>query len=163
MGWHADEKNLLGFTSGSLKNRKLGFYMAIRASMDVFQSSDAYWETTNNNSLAESIDKNKTFNGTSYDRVAFGTFGITKKIIYPFWIYAGAGICVNSQVKEFEHNNSGKIEYVNNKDQQFMAVNPELGVQVHLGFLTVRYGLNKPLTPFFKEEYMQHFGVGFKF
>lgn len=163
LGWHADETNLLGMMSGSLNNRKLGMYVALRVSDDIWQTGDAYWETNNSNSLVGSPDKNKKHNGKSYDRVFFGTIGITKKITYPFWIYAGAGVCINSQVKEFEHNTTGQIEYVKNKDLDYIAANPEIGLQVRLAFLTIRYGINKPITPLFKDQFMEHFGVGIKF
>ncbi|MGF2412085.1 hypothetical protein [Ferruginibacter sp.] len=163
LGWHADETNLLGIMSGSLNNRKLGMYVALRVSNDIWQAGDASWETDNSNSLTESTDKNKKYNGKSYNRVFFGTIGITKKITHPLWVYAGAGVCINSQVREFEHNTTGKVENVKNKDLNYIAVNPEIGLQVKLAFLTIRYGINKPLTPLFKEQFMQHFGVGIKF
>ncbi len=163
MGWHADEKNLLGMMSGSLNNRKIGMYVALRVSDDIFQTGDAYWETTDDNSIKGSVDQNKKYNGQSYVRTFFGTVGITKKITHPLWVYAGAGVCINSQVKEFEHNTTGNIEYVKNKEQQYIVPNPEIGLQVRLAFLTIRYGINKPITPLFKEQFMQHFGVGIKF
>lgn len=163
MGWHADEKNLLGMMSGSLNNRKIGMYVALRVSDDIFQTGDAYWETTDNNSLKGSVDQNKKYNGKSYNRTFLGTIGITKKITHPLWVYVGAGVCINSQVKEFVHNTTGEIEYVKNKDQNYFVPNPEVGLQVRLGFLTIRYGINKPITPLFKEQFMQHFGVGIKF
>ncbi len=161
-GWHADEINLIGIMSGSLKNRKLGMYMSLRLSVDFFQDIDAYWETNNSNSLAESADKNKKYSGKSFNRTLLGTIGFTKKIVYPFWLYTGAGVSVNSQVKEFVHNNTGKIEHVKNKDLDYIVANPEIGLQVRLGFLTIKYGINKPLTPLFTDQFMQHFGVGIK-
>lgn len=163
LGWHADEKNLIGFMSGSLKNRRVGMYMAVRAGKDFFETVTANWETNNSNSLAESSDKNKTYTEKNLNRVLYGTIGVTKKIIYPLWIYGGIGVCVNSQLKEFKHNSTGETEYVKNKDLKYMAINPEIGLQLKLAFLTFRYGINKPLTPLFEGEFVQHFGVGIKF
>jgi tetratricopeptide (TPR) repeat protein len=167
-GWHADEKNLYGFMSGSLNNRKLGMYVAARAGEgdDVFESSDTYWETDNNNSLAESVSKDKKFTGTVYHPTLYATIGLTKKLVYPFWIYGGAGVAVRSELKEFINTGTGtergKTELVKNKEAAYVAVNPEIGLQVQLAFLTIRYGVNKPITPLFTEQFVQHFGVAIK-
>lgn len=163
LGWHADQKNLIGFMSGSLKNRKVGMYLAARAGSDFFESANADWETNNENSIEASPDKNKKYNERNLNRIFYGTIGITKKIIYPLWIYGGAGVMVNSQLKEFIHNSSGQTEYVKNTDLDYIAINPEIGLQVKLAFLTLRYGINKPLNSLFEDQFVQHFGVGIKF
>lgn len=163
-GWHASDKMMYGMMAGKLSNRKLAFYAAFRVGegSDIFESSDAYWETDNENSLTESTEKNKTFNGKVYRPKAFATIGLTKKIVYPLWIYGGAGVAFQSELKEFVNNDTRTTEKVKNKEASYVAVNPEAGLQLRLAFLTLRYGINKPLTPVFKEDFVQHFGVAIK-
>lgn len=162
IGWHADENNMIGMMMGKLNNKKVGMYFSGRTGNDMFKTP-AYWKTNDLNSLDESSDKNKKYNNAHYNQDIFATLGISKKIIYPLWIYAGAGVASRTHLKEFRHNETGKLEYVKNTDGSFLVFNPEIGLQVKLAFLTLRYGINKPITPLFKEDFIQQFGVGIKF
>lgn len=159
MGWHADADNLWGMMWGKLNNRKLGTYFQIRTNLNLFQQA-ADWETDNTNSLEESIDKNKTYNNVDLNRNLFVSFGLTKKVVHPFWIYGGVGMAYYSQLKEFVNRNTAEVEYVRNRDEKYFAVNPELGIQIKLAALSFQYGVNKPLTPAFTKQVVHHFGVG---
>ena len=90
----------------------------------------------------------------------FGTFGLTKKIFHPIWIYVGGGVATNQELREFKDAN-GKIEYVPNKDVKVLCFNPEAGVKVKLGFLVFSYGVNKPFSETFSQPYMHQFGAAF--
>lgn len=160
-GWSADMDNMLGFMAGALNNRKLGMYISFRTSNTIFEET-AYWKTDDENSTADAGSGNRKFTGTIKHQSIYGTLGITKKIVRPLWIYAGAGVAYDLELREFEKDGNTK-ELVENADSKYVVINPEIGLQLKLGFLTVRYGINKPITPLFKEDFMQHFGVGLSF
>lgn len=158
-GWSADQNNMYGMTTGSLETRGVGFYFSVRTGKDIFKST-ASWKTNDANSLDESVNKNKSYTGQNYYQQVYGTFGLSKKLVHPLWIYAGLGVASNNELREFKDNN-GKIEYVSNKDAKYITVNPEAGVRLKLGFLLLSYGANRPITPRFKETVVQHFSVAF--
>ncbi len=159
LGWTADQDNLIGLSIGNINTRKLGVYIAIRTGQDIFKEL-ATWSTNNSNSLEESSNKKKTFNNQLYNQQVFATLGVSKKIVHPIWLYAGAGVVYQQQLREFKDSN-GNIEYVRNKDAMSLSVNPEVGVRVKLGILVLSYGINKPLIETFTQPYMQHFGAAF--
>jgi len=133
-------------------------YVALRTVDNIFKLP-SYWKTNDNNSLAESINKDKTYTNKDYIKTFYGTVGITKKLFYPVWIYGGLGFCYYSQLKEFQDNNDGSIEYVANRDKNFFVLNPEIGLQLKLGPIFLGYGINKPMNSIITKNFIQHFGV----
>jgi hypothetical protein len=159
-GWHADEKNLAGIMGGSLNNRKVGIYISARTGAGFFKTA-ADWETDNKNSLTESIDKDKKFTGEIVPKVVHVNFGLTRKLIHPFWLYAGGGLTINAELRKFVKTSGSNEEYVTNKDEKYTAFNPEGGLFMWLGPFVFRYGINKPLGKY-SGPVVQHFGVAFK-
>ncbi|WP_207426743.1 hypothetical protein [Pedobacter sp. SYSU D00535] len=161
-GWHGDERDAIGITGGSLNTRKIGLYMAVRLNKDFpSEGADTYWKTNNMNSVEGSEDKEKTFTGKTIERRLHATVGITKKLIHPLWIYAGGGLAINGQLREFV-SEDGTVEKVSNSDQSYAAFNPEAGLHLKIGPLTLGYGLNRPLTDRFTKNYTQSFRLGIK-
>jgi hypothetical protein len=161
-GWHADEKNLYGLMFGGLKNKKIGIYISARVGNGIFEST-TYWETNNDNSVAKSNDLKKTFTGTITSKSIYGNFGITKKVFHPVWLYAGAGVCVNSELRQFEHNITHEKEFAENADKKFTALNVEAGIYLRLAGIVFRYGVNRPMNDKFTGSIVHHFGLGFAF
>lgn len=159
-GWHADEENLAGIMGGSLNNRKIGMYISARTGGGFFKTA-ADWETDNKNSLTESIDKDKKFTGDIVPKVVHVNFGLTQKLIHPFWLYAGGGVTFNAELRKFVKTSGSNEEYVANKDEKYTAFNPEGGLFLWLGPFVFRYGINKPLGKY-TGPVIQHFGVAFK-
>lgn len=162
--WHADEVNLIGFTAGSLNNRKLGMHFSARTSSDQFESATSNWQTTDDHELPDDNKGQYVYNNRTINRQIFVTLGITKKIAYPLWISVGGGVLINSQLKEFESTAQSKsLSLMVNKDQQYVSFNPEVRLFVPLGPVVFHYGINKPLAKQFKKDFIQHFGAGFTF
>lgn len=161
-GWHADQENLLGIMMGQLNNRKLGWYIAARTGDAIFEGSEeAYWETDNNNSVTGSVDPRKTFTGAVTNKTVYGTIGLTKKIVHPLWFYVGAGICVNTELRQFEHTQTKELENVVNKDAKYTAPNGDAGLYLLLGPVVLSYGVNRPFSDKFTGTIIHHFGVAF--
>jgi hypothetical protein len=163
-GWHADAENLLGIMMGQLNNRKVGWYVAGRTGNAIFDGGEeAYWETDNNNSITGSVDPRKKFTGTITNKTIYGTIGITKKIVHPLWFYIGGGVCINSQIRQFEHTQTKELENVINKDAKYTAPNADAGLYLLLGPIVVSYGVNRPFTEKFTGTIIHHFGAAFSF
>ena len=161
-GWHADQTNLYGLMAGSLNNRSVGIYVSGRTGDGIFET-EAYWETNNNNSISESVDQKKKYTGITKSKTIYAGLGITKKIFYPLWVYAGAGVCINSELRQFEHTQTKELEYAVNKDMKYTAVNFETGLYLKLGPIVISYGVNRPINEKFTGTIVQHFGAGFCF
>ncbi|NCI45807.1 tetratricopeptide repeat protein [Sediminibacterium soli] len=162
-GWSADEKNMLGFMSGGLKNRKPGMYFAARTNGDISKSSDVSWKTDDKNSNSGAPLPTWKFNNTIINPAVHVTIGITQKIAYPLWAYAGAGVTYYTDLREFKNSSNGATSLVENPDRKFTALNIEGGLLLKAGFLILRYGINKPMNDRFPQAIVQHFGVGFDF
>lgn len=161
LGWHADETNLIGFMVGGLKTRKLDWYFSGRTGSGLFKDK-AYWKTDSKNSLQESVNKDKKFTGTIIPSEIYANIGLTKRIVYPFWIYVGAGVAINSELRQFKSTTGSEEELVENKDAKFTAFNPEGGLYLLLGPFVLRYGINKPMSAKYTGSVLQHFGIAIK-
>ncbi|MBO9202517.1 MULTISPECIES: hypothetical protein [Niastella] len=161
-GWHADKTNLIGFMTGGLKARKLDWYISGRTGSGLFKvKSD--WKTDSKNSLAESVNKNKKFTGTIIPSEIHANLGLTKRIVYPFWLYAGAGVAANTELRQFISTTGNEEELVENKDAKFTALDLEGGLYLLLGPFVFRYGVNKPMSAKYTGSVTQQFGAAFKF
>jgi tetratricopeptide (TPR) repeat protein len=158
-GWAADPVNLYGVSFGGIKNRKFGVYFTFRTGSNI-EEETADWETDNGNSLQESFDKDKIFTGLILDQQIFGTIGVTKKIFHPIWIYAGGGLAYLRELREFQ-DRGGSNEYVVNKDRKVISPNVEAGLKLKVGFLVFSYGINKPISNYFKKPVIYNFGAAF--
>ena len=92
-----------------------------------------------------------------------GTLGLTKKIAFPLWLYAGGGINYSQlSIQVDEYNDSGRFvesEWIKNTDQQFIKPVVEAGAIIDVGGFQLRGG-GKMID--FKDIYYT-LGVGFSF
>ena len=147
---------------GGLKTRKLDWYFSGRTGSGFFKTK-ADWKTNSKNSLDESVNKDKKFTGTMAYSEIYADIGLTKRIVYPFWIYAGAGVASSSELRQFIRTNGSDEEWVENKDAKFPALDLEGGVFLLLGPFVFRYGVNKPMSAKYTGSVVQQFGAAFKF
>jgi hypothetical protein len=162
IGWYGDKTNLIGFMVGGLKSRKLDWYFSGRTGSGFFKDK-ASWKTNSKNSLEESVNKDKKFTGTIIPSEIYANIGLTRRVMYPLWIYAGAGVAANTELRQFKSTTGSDEELVENKDAKFTAPDVEGGIYLLLGPFVFRYGVNKPMSAKYTGSVIQHFGAAFKF
>lgn len=161
LAWHADSANPVGIAFGGLHNRKPAFYLAARTSSALFKTL-ADWKTNDENSTAEARDYSMVYAGESRNRSVFVTAGFTQKIVRPLWVYGGAGVVVTSQLKKFYSATNDESVWVLNEAKNQVSVNPEGGLQLLLGPVTLRYGVSKPIDNYFYAKLVHSLAFGFR-
>ena len=146
--------------TGSLNNQKIGISLSARVGSGFFKTPED-WKTDSTNSLDESSDKDKSFTGDIVPNAFHLNFSLTKKIVHPFWIYAGGGVLFNGELRKFV-TPEGDEEFVKNKNATYTAFNPEGGLFLVLGPIVFRYGVNKPMSSKYTGPIIQHFGIAIK-
>jgi hypothetical protein len=162
VGWHADGDNPIGVMVGSLNNPQVGIYLSGRSNSGFFKTASD-WETDSQNSLQESVNQDKEFTGEIIPREIHINAGLTKRVVHPFYLFAGAGLTINDELRQFRSSTGIYEEYVVNKDAKYTSFNPEGGVYIWLGPVVLRYGINKPLHERYTGGLMHNFGLAIKF
>lgn len=139
----------IGISFGSINNRSLGMYMSLSANEDIFASTSIY-------KLEDgSLDGgNGVATGERTTGYADAVIGLTKKITYPLWLYAGGGVSYKMDLHEYEFD--GELEWVENKDESGIDPLVDAGVIIDLSGFFIRGGLKTDL-----EEFRYTAGVGF--
>jgi tetratricopeptide (TPR) repeat protein len=158
--WNADENNYIGFTTGTLNNRTLGFYIGGRTSPAFFETLSS-WKTDDASSNADAPSKDNVYAGESKNRELYINLGLTFKVIRPLWVYAGPGVVFATEMKKFQAKGSSVTDWVENKDKTSTSFAPEAGVQLLLGPVTLRYGVSKSFQSKVQKDIVQTFGFGF--
>ncbi len=119
----------IGVSYGSYKDKRVGGYVSLRLNEDIFEM------------LRQEKDQE------THPEVNF-SFGWTKKIVKPIWIFWGVGytgIC-NYEVKEAKEgetepkpDENGKYESDDLKIKFYSAVSPEIGLVIKCGPIGIRY------------------------
>jgi tetratricopeptide (TPR) repeat protein len=161
MAWHADTANLIGMMVGGLNNRVPGVYFGGRTNVNMFREAEL-WRTNNAASIEKASDKSLRNTGERRICASFVTIGLTQKITRPLWIYAGAGIAYTVESKKFFSEEKKSEVWADNEESSQISFNPEAGLQVLLGPITLRYGLNKPWDNILYPGLVQSFIIGFK-
>ncbi|HEY8398036.1 MAG TPA: hypothetical protein VIK80_08860 [Flavihumibacter sp.] len=162
MAYVYDSLTPLGVSFGTINNTKLGMYVTVRANEDFFKGTGYY--TTNDDGEFDT-DIIHLIQPTGNTRTAHfdGVLGLTKKIAFPLWLYAGGGVNYSVFAIEVdEYNSSGRktdTEWVKNKDRQLYKPVVEAGAIIDVGGFQVRGG-GKMVD--FKDIYYS-LGVGFSF
>ena len=150
---YISDKSLIGLSFGSLNNNKAGYYIAFRSNAFLYDEKKELNNYLKNGTLDENILDNKL----SRESKAFLTMGITKKILYPVWIYTGAGISYYSASKQLtllpDYSGKGRdvpgdkntIIWAKDANAVSWGINPEVGVALNLGGLLLRGGVNRPI------------------
>jgi tetratricopeptide (TPR) repeat protein len=157
-----DSLSPIGFSTGSINNRKMGGYFSIGINKNIF-TEQAYY--TINDAGAYDGERPNDIRPTNVKKM--GTFtsmiGLTKKITYPLWAYAGAGIAHQIQLQEAEifdsYGDYSRTDWIKNTQHTFWQPAFETGLIVDLKGFFVRGGIKGNN---FSERYYT-FGIGFSF
>ncbi len=152
----------IGLSIGGINNRKLGFYMTGRLNQH-FLSKSAYYTVNNQGEVDGNVYEDIRATNSIRKGYFDGGIGLTKKIAWPLWIYAGGGINWYQQWEEMStyYDNGGlkETEWVKNSDEKKITPMVEAGFIVDLNGFNIRAG-GKMID--FKDMYYS-LGVGFSF
>jgi hypothetical protein len=155
-----DSISPIGLSIGTINNNSFGAYFSTGINNNIFTET-AYF-TVNNSGVFDGevfTDLRKT--GESKIGAFNGMVGLTKKIIYPLWIYGGLGIDHKRLILEVdEYDDSGdfyETVWVRNTDESYWKPAYEAGLIIDFSGFFLRGGLK---TLDFSDYYL-NFGIGF--
>lgn len=148
-----DIQNYIGFSFGSLKKNKIGYYTNISGGSSTYDDISAAYDIENNG------ESNSIYHFTRTEKVEKATlfvasFGITKSIFYPLFAYAGLGLGYAEQYEEvreyetlarntFDENAQNQLRYYHNIDEEGFRLFPEIGLKYKLfDRLILKYGIS---------------------
>lgn len=152
----------IGLSFGTINNRKIGMYVSVKANEALFKGGSFY--TVNDQGVYEDnvMDDIRPTGATRTNHFD-GMIGLTKKIVFPLWLYAGGGVNYSQAYIEVdEYNDSGRFvetEWIKNTDQQFFKPVVEAGAIIDIGGFQIRGG--GKMIDF--EDIYYTVGVGFSF
>jgi ankyrin repeat protein len=137
-----------GFSVGTLNNKSIGFYFTARANDDFFTSSGSNGTVDNSREVTGGQYTNWgndwRFNDKTKKGILEGVIGINKKIAYPLWVYAGAGVTYSQTYWEMDiYDNLGDYHdtgWLKNTDEQNYTPIFESGFIVDLKGFNIRGG-----------------------
>lgn len=158
-----DSKAVYGVSYGGLKNQKVGVYLTARIN-ETYLDEKGYF-TVNNAGQTD---------GTSYSDVRYANvsrtdygeilLGLTKKISYPLWLYAGMGVSNKRVVWEMNTYRSNgtflESNWAINTDQSKNSIASELGAILDIDGFHLRAGIKA--TDFSEFNYSVGFGFSWK-
>lgn len=161
MSYCWDEISPIGLSFGGLKTRKIGVYLTPRCNVGIF-TNGTYFTVKNDGSL----------NGNVYDDIRFTNvvrkanvelnFGLTKKIFYPLWLYAGIGGAYNTTYWKMDtYDDYGvyyKTNWVRNTDLTYWSPVFESGLIFDIKGFNLRVGAKTA-----DEDWFVTAGIGFSF
>lgn len=152
----------IGLSIGTVNNQSVGMYLTFRMNEE-FLTSSAYFTVNNKGELDGNVYDDIRPTNESRDGNADIMLGLTKKITYPLWIYAGGGVTIHNHWEEMStYSDNGtfyETEWVKNTDEKFVKPVAEAGIIVDLMGFNVRAG-GKIID--FKDIYYS-LGIGFSF
>ncbi|EMR02381.1 tetratricopeptide repeat protein [Cesiribacter andamanensis] len=162
MAYLHDSLSPIGFSMGTINNRSLGFYFSVRGNEDLFTETD-YFTVDDQGRVEGNVYEDIRYSGTKKLGNLSGTIGLTKKITYPLWVYAGAGLYHSRELWEMDsYDDRGyfvRTSYAKNTDHLEYQALYESGLILDLSGLHLRAGFT---TLDFKEM-RYSLGVGFSF
>lgn len=141
----------IGLEVGGLNvSRKISMYFGINSSLN-----NGIYELLSDDNLATDIESIKDYKGTNVLKPIFFTssFGLTKKITYPLWVYAGGGIRYQAYLDK-----DNKETYIL-KNPNPVTFFPEFGLQT----IIVRKIVLKAGIQLLKDETVVQVGLGVAF
>jgi opacity protein-like surface antigen len=156
-----------GITWGTLNNKSIGYYITARSNDDAFTLGGANGTVDNNGVVTGGQFINWGNDWRFKNEIKTGTtevlIGVTKKITYPFWIYAGAGVSYNNVFWKMDiYDNLGDYfdtDWVENTEAAKFNPIFEAGLIMDLKGFNLRGGIK---TQTFKDLTLT-LGVGFSF
>lgn len=151
-----DTESPIGIEFGGLNVNTLGTYLNIKLKPSIFTGFDVLYKIDDSGEHDSPWDVLIPTDSVREANIA-ASFGITIKIAYPLWIYAGAGLGYYPYYEEFAAyytNSSGsksfnEYEFLRNTDRTRFSFFPEGGVKLKVGnALVLKYGImhNKALV-----------------
>lgn len=142
----------IGLSIGSINNQSIGMYLAGSANEEIFTEEALF-----------TVDNQGNFDGSPGSMVSTGEIktgyadailGLTKKIAYPLWIYAGAGAAFKNVYQGFE--DSSGTEWARNTDESNISVIGDAGIIINYSSLFLRAGVKSDF-----DEFRFTAGIGF--
>jgi hypothetical protein len=154
-----------GASFGRINNTSVGMYVTARFNADAFLSGGSNGTVDNSGVVTGGQFANWGNDWRFKNEVKTGTaeimIGLTKKITYPLWIYAGAGASINTVFWRMDiYDNLGdyyETGWVKNTEASNLKPVYEGGLIVDLGGINIRGGVK---TQNFKETIVT-LGLGF--
>ncbi len=155
-----DEVSPLGLSFGSLSVRSVSVYYTIKLNQDIFKGYDVLYEIDEQGKSDSPRDILPT--GEIVDANIAMSLGLTRKLVYPLWAYAGAGVGYYAIYHEVEQFNSNGTPYetvwMKSTESPEFEFFPEGGLMLKLGgALVCKYGIS------YQNGVIHQFGVGFQF
>ena len=129
-----DTQSPIGLSIGSLDVRKVSFYMTFSMNSNVFKAFDVIYEIDNNGN--HDHPGNVLSTGNNSVGLLGLSVGVTYKIYYPIWVYAGVGIGYTPTYQEVDtYYSSGSFwetEWFLNSDKSIIDFYPEFGLKTML-------------------------------
>ncbi len=138
-----------GVSWGTINNKTVGVYVTARANSDAFTSGGSNG-TVDNKGVVTGGQFTKWGNDWRFkNKIKTGTMelvvGLTKKITYPLWVYAGAGVSYNTEFWQMDiYDNLGEYyntDWVKNSDVGKLKPVFEAGMMVDLKGFNLRGGV----------------------
>ena len=154
-----------GASFGRINNTSVGMYLTARFNADAFLSGGSNGTVDNSGVVTGGQFANWGNDWRFKNEIKTGTaeimIGLTKKITYPLWIYAGAGASINTVFWRMDiYDNLGdyyETGWVKNTEASNLKPVYEGGLIVDLGGINIRGGVK---TQNFKETIVT-LGLGF--
>lgn len=166
MAYVYDSVTNFGISIGGLKNRNIGVYITARANSDFF-TSGTYFTVDNSGKVDGSVLDDVRPTGEKKTGYLDGIFGLTKKIAYPLWVYAGGGVTVTNHywymAEYFSNGNHDENSWVKNTDESGVKPMAEAGLIIDLSGLHLRGGVKTNDFKDIKNSLLYSVGIGFSF
>jgi len=154
-----------GVSWGTINNKAVGVYVTARANSEAFTSGGSNGTVDNKGVVTGGQFTNWGNDWRFKNEIKTGTaevlIGLTKKITYPLWVYAGAGVSYNNQFWQMEiYDNLGDYydtDWVKNSEAGKLKPVFEAGMIVDLKGFNMRGGVK---TQTLKEMTLT-LGIGF--
>ena len=145
-----------GLTTGTLNNTSVGFFILGRINEAMYNSASSF--TVDNMGKPSGETGSYAFTGSKTTGTSEFEIGLTKKVTFPLWLYAGGGVSFNQEQWEFK-SSSNDILWVKNTDNKTTKAIFDAGVIVDVGGFNIRGG--GKTSDFSKIDYS--IGIGFSF
>lgn len=149
-------KGLLGFSYGILTNECVGAYLSYRSNAFLYTHKKNIDNYTENYLYV-------TENDSSAVSKAFLTFGITRKIFSPLWVYFGIGGSYYSESEQLTIISDEEfVTWARDPSSTIWGINPEIGLSINLWGLLFRVGIDQTI-PVNNEFKIDKFSPQFSF
>jgi hypothetical protein len=102
-----DKQTYIGLSTGALNQRKFGWYFTLKGNFELFNSGVSNHEELEDGTILRSYIYDKILQDVEWVGKPITTganlnIGITKRVFYPIWVYAGAGASYTNTMQKFK-------------------------------------------------------------